>query len=188
MDQPEAIEHFLAGDPDAVQEIRAWLRGTLLGYRSSLGPEIEDLEQEILAQLVRAFREGRFRGQSQLKTYVKSFAHHKAIDRVRALNRHPWISLDEIEPPLTEESIFDQLAQEQQIEIALRVAWEMPEPCQELWQMLGRGMSYREMSQELGVAAGTLRARVMRCRIRALEVRQSICESVYNKTRDRSTK
>ena len=159
--QSEDIQRFLAGDRESVRRIEQWIRGTLLGYRDKLAHEIDDLQQEILAQLIEAFHDGRFRGQSRLKTYVKSFAHHKAIDRLRSLHRRSWTDLDEIDTPVDEVSVFDRLAREQQVEIALRVASRMSEQCRELWQMLGRGMSYREMSREVGVAAGTLRARVM---------------------------
>ena len=188
MPPPEDIQRFLAGDRETVRQIELWIQGTLLGYRDTLGHEIDDLQQEILAQLIQAFREDRFRGQSRLKTYVKSFAHHKAIDRLRALRRHAWTDLDEIDPPVDDSSVFERIDQDQQVEIALRVAAQMSEPCRELWQMLGRGMSYREMSREVGVAAGTLRARVMRCRRQALEIRRTICESAYNKSLGRSTK
>ena len=64
----------------------------------------------------------------------------------------------------------------------------MSEQCRELWQMLGRGMSYREMSREVGLAAGTLRARVMRCRRQAIEIRRTILEDAHNKSSSRSTK
>jgi RNA polymerase sigma factor (sigma-70 family) len=184
----EEIEHFLAGDPDMVGQARSWIRGTLLGYRASLGADIEDLEQEILVQLIEAFRDGRFRGQSGLKTYIKSFAHHKAIDRLRAAGRRQWIGLEDIDPPTSEDSIFDQLEQSQQVEIALRVVQEMPEQCRELWQRLEKGMNYQQMSAELGVAAGTLRARAMRCRQRALEIRRAITEKTHNKNQNRTTK
>jgi DNA-directed RNA polymerase specialized sigma24 family protein len=42
--------------------------------------------------------------------------------------------------------------------------------CQELWRMLHEGLSYKEMSSRVGVAEGTLRVRVHRCRCEALEV------------------
>ncbi len=188
MQDAELIELFLAGDRLAVRRTRSWIQGTLAGYRAGLGHELEDLEQEILVQLIQALREGRFRRQSRLKTYVKSFTHHKAIDRLRAAGRRHWVDIDSIDPPAGEESAFDRLARSQQTEIALQVVAESPEQCRELWRMLEQGLSYKEMSRRLGIAAGTLRARVMRCRQRALQTRRSILEKLYNKTRNRTTK
>jgi DNA-directed RNA polymerase specialized sigma24 family protein len=47
----------------------------------------------------------------------------------------------------------------------------MPESCRELWRMLEQGLRYDEMSRRLGIDAGAVRARVFRCRKRALEAR-----------------
>jgi DNA-directed RNA polymerase specialized sigma24 family protein len=40
--------------------------------------------------------------------------------------------------------------------------------------MVHAGLSYREMSERLGVAEGTLRVRVLRCREKAVAVRAEL--------------
>ena len=42
------------------------------------------------------------------------------------------------------------------------------------WKMIVIGHSYREMSQRLGVAEGTLRVRVLRCREKAVAARHDL--------------
>jgi DNA-directed RNA polymerase specialized sigma24 family protein len=43
--------------------------------------------------------------------------------------------------------------------------------------MVLAGLSYREMSDRTGVAEGTLRVRVLRCRKRAIELRAELLGS-----------
>ena len=42
------------------------------------------------------------------------------------------------------------------------------------WRLIAMGHSYREMSQRMGVAEGTLRVRVLRCREKAVAVRREL--------------
>ncbi len=172
MNDATLISRFLAGDPDVIEQLRVWIRAAFQPYRARLAADLEDLEQEILIDLSGALREDRFRGGSQLRTYVRTYVHHKCIDRLRALSRRQWVDVDELDLPSRAPSAFDELARSETVDLALRVFEEMPEPCRELWTMLQQGMHYREMSRRLGIAEGTLRARVLRCRRRALELRE----------------
>ena len=59
-------------------------------------------------------------------------------------------------------------------DLLTKVLEQVSEECRRLWQMLFAGLSYREMSETLGVKAGALRVRVLRCRKRAVEVRDEL--------------
>lgn len=174
MDDPDLISRLLAGDAEVVERVRVWIRGAFTPYRARLAADLEDLEQEILLLLIRNLREGRFLGTSSLATYTRSLAHHKCIDRLRALSRRDWVDLEALDLPARAPSALDALTRSEAVDLALRVVEEMPESCRELWRMLEQGDSYREMSRLLGLAEGTLRARVLRCRRRALDVRQRL--------------
>jgi RNA polymerase sigma factor (sigma-70 family) len=180
------IDQLLNGDPDVVELVRAWIQAAFIPYRQRLEGDREDLEQEILLQVLEALRAGRFGGQSQLRTYVRTFVHHKAVDRLRAARRREWLDVDSLDLPSPSPSALVEMERFERVDIALRVLEEMPEPCRELWRMLQQGLRYQEMSRRLGIAEGTLRARVLRCRQRALEARQRIfSESAVTKPRDR---
>ena len=170
------ISRLLAGDPEAVASVRAWVRAAFTPYRPRLAEDLEDLEQEILLELTRALRQERFEAKSRLRTYVRTYVHHKCIDRLRAMRRRTWVDVDDLELPSRAPSALDELAKSEATDVALRVYEEMPESCRELWRMLEQGMRYQEMSRRLGVAEGTLRARVLRCRRRALESRDRLLE------------
>lgn len=172
MDEERFVADLVAGEPSAITEARAWIRAGFGAYRTRLAADLEDIEQEILIDLTRALRDGRFQGQCRLRTYVSSFTHHKCIDRLRAIGRRDWMDLEDLELPSRAPSPLDDLVSGERIDVALRIVQEMPEECRELWRMLEQGMRYREMSQRLGVAEGTLRARVLRCRRKALDLRR----------------
>jgi len=174
MDQADLIARLLDGDPEVVEGMRTWIRGAFTPYRARLAAELEDLEQEILLQVTRSLKEGRFHGTSSLATYTRSYTHHKCIDRLRALSRRQWVDIEELELPAREPSPLEAMSRAEAAEIALRVFEQMPESCRELWQMLEQGMSYREMGRRLEVAEGTLRARLLRCRRRALKMRERL--------------
>lgn len=168
------IDRLLDGDPGVVKVLRGWIRATFQPYRARLAPELEDLEQEILLDLTRALREDRFHRRCRLRTYVRTYVHHKAIDRLRARSRHEWVALDDLELPSPAPTALEELSRSEAVELALRVLEQVPDSCRELWQMLQQGMQYREMSRRLGISEGTLRARVLRCRRRALELRAQL--------------
>jgi RNA polymerase sigma-70 factor (ECF subfamily) len=170
----DVIAAFLAGDPTSVGQVRQWIKLAFKGYRQSLGGEFEDLEQEILLELTRDLKESRFRGGSSLGTYVRTYVHHKCIDRLRAGRRRTFLQVEELDLAAPSPSVLESLTGAERVEIALRVAAEMPELCRQLWHMLTEGLSYREMSDRLGWTEGALRARVLRCRRRALEIRRRL--------------
>lgn len=173
MDDSDLISGFLDGRRENVALLRSWIRAAVQSFRSHVAGEVEDLEQEILLELTQALRQESYRRQSQLRTYVRSYAHHKCIDRLRAARRREWVPIEQLEHlPSQGPSAVDTLVKVETTEIALRVVAEMPESCRELWRMLEEGLSYREMSRRLEVKEGALRARVLRCRRRALELRQ----------------
>lgn len=174
MNDNKLIADLLAGVPEAVEQIRSWIRLSLLSYRARLGNLDEDLEQEILIGLLSTLREGGFRGSSQLRTYVRSWVHHKCIDRLRLQERRIWISIEDLELASRQPSSFDQASSKQTVAIALEVVERLSDSCRELFRLILKGASYREMSDQLGVGEGALRARVLRCRRRALELREEI--------------
>ena len=177
----EEISGLLTGDPELIETIRSWVRLSLTPYHDVLGGELDDLEQETLLDLTTALREQRFKGHCSLRTFVRSMAHHKAIDRLRVRSRREFLDISEMDLPEPGRSPIDKLTNEEAVAIALRVQQEMPSRCRELWRFLQEGRSYREMSRHFGVTEGTLRLRVYRCRQRALEMRARFLKGLGRK-------
>jgi RNA polymerase sigma-70 factor (ECF subfamily) len=170
----ERVSRLLAGDEEALAEVRRWTRGALGPYRFRLAAEVEDLEQEVVVELLEALRAGRFEGRSRLSTYVRRMVHHKCLNRLRALRRRPSVDLGDVELVDAEPTPFERSRRREELSLGLRVLAEMPETCRELWGMIETGLSYEAMAERLRVASGTLRVRVHRCRERALALRDRL--------------
>ena len=165
------VAGILSGEEGALSQVRRWVRGAIGPYRFRLAAEIEDIEQEILIDLLKALAAGRFEGRSLLATYVRRMVHHKCLNRLRSRRGRQWVDCSEVELVDPEPTPFERERRRGEFELGLRVLAGMPEPCRELWRMIHRGLSYEAMSERLGVAAGTLRVRVLRCREKALALR-----------------
>jgi len=165
------VAGILSGEEGALSQVRRWVRGAIGPYRFRLAADIEDIEQEILVDLLAALAAGRFEGRSLLATYVRRMVHHKCLNRLRSRRGRQWVDCAEVELVDSEPTPFDRARRRGELELGLRVLAGMPESCRELWTMIHRGLSYEAMGQRLGVAAGTLRVRVLRCREKALALR-----------------
>ncbi len=168
------LERLLAGDEAALAEVRRWVRGAVAPYRSRLAAELEDVEQEVVLGLLEALRAGRFEGRSLLATYVRRMVHHKCLNRLRARRGRRWVDVADVELVDAGPTPFERARRRRDLELGLRVLGEMPEHCRELWAMIHRGLGYEAMGASLGVAAGTLRVRVLRCREKALALRERL--------------
>lgn len=171
------IEGFLAGDREAVQQVRSWIRLAAGRYRRFLANDLEDLEQETLTTLLVKLSSQHFRFASRLETYVSRITHYKCIDRLRARSRRTWVDLEELGLIAAERSAFEAIKSQQDREMAIRVVTSMTRSCQELWSMIRQGLSYLEMARRTGVAPGTLRVRVLRCRQKAIAERERLMAS-----------
>lgn len=165
---------LLGGDAEALAEVRRWIRGALSPYRPRLAPELEDVEQQVVVELLEALAASRFEGRSRLSTYVRRMTHHKCLNRLRGLRGRQWLDVSDLELVDGEPTPFEQTRRRESLDLALRVLARMPEACVELWSMLHRGLGYDEMGERLGVAAGTLRVRVLRCREKAVAERERL--------------
>lgn len=177
------IAGLLAGEASATSAARRWVRGASTPYRARLAGELEDVEQEVLVDLLAALRSGRFEGRSQLSTYVRRIVHHKCLNRIRSQRGRQWVEVGAAELVDPSPSPFELARRRGELDLALRVLAEMPEGCRELWTMIQRGLGYDAMSESLGLAAGTLRVRVLRCREKALALRARMSGETRNENR-----
>jgi RNA polymerase sigma factor (sigma-70 family) len=171
------IDRFLAGEPAAVAEVDGWLGRAASSFRRRLGEQFDDVLQDVRLEVTRLLQEGRFRGDSSLKTYLWRVTAHTCLDRLRAGSRWTFVeydgesvgAADPASPPPRHDRPWTA-----DRDLLLRVLARMEEECRRLWSMLIEGLTYREMSAETGVSEGALRVRVLRCRRRAQEVRDEL--------------
>jgi RNA polymerase sigma factor (sigma-70 family) len=171
------IGRFLAGDPAAVAEVDGWLARAASSYRRRLGDHFDDALQDVRLEATRLLQEGKFRGDSSLKTYLWRVTAHTCLDRLRAGSRWSFVEYDGEIAEAADAVGAGQApprAWYAERDLLLRVLARMEEECRRLWSLLIEGHSYRVMSDETGVSEGALRVRVLRCRGRAQEVRDEL--------------
>jgi RNA polymerase sigma-70 factor (ECF subfamily) len=171
----EVVSSFLRGDADAIGTVDGWISRAAWPYQRRLANRWDDVLQDVRLEVTRLLSQGKFRGESSLRTYLWRVVSHTCLDQIRSQSKWQWADLDVLdqgeEPaaPLTPAELGSE-----DRDLLLRVLARASQECRELWRMVIAGLSYREMSQRLGVAEGTLRVRVLRCREKALASRHDL--------------
>lgn len=173
----EMVTRFLRGETEAVGTVDGWISRAAWPYQRRLADRWEDVLQEVRLEVTRLLGQGKFRGESSLRTYLWRVVSHTCLDQLRAQKKWKWTDLDAMdqEPEGLDPAPSGSARQEDR-DLLLRVLERVSGDCKEMWKMIVAGLSYREMSLRLGTAEGTLRVRVLRCRERALAARRELLE------------
>jgi RNA polymerase sigma factor (sigma-70 family) len=166
---------FAHGDAEAVARVDEWLSRAASPFRRRLAGDWEDVLQEVRVEVLRLLRGGSFRGESSLRTYLWQVTAHTCIDALRRRQRRPLAEPLDVELPLPshEPSPLDRVLRHESRQVLRDVREAVSSDCRELWDLILRGLSYRDMGARLGVSEGTLRVRALRCRRHAAELVRS---------------
>lgn len=169
-DDPAVIREFLAGSLEATSVIDAWIAAALRSASWSAREDWEDLKQEVRMRVLRNLRAGRFHGDSGLRTYVHSIARNAAVDWLRVMRRRrerDGRCVGAIVPAEQDRVISRDLLD--------KLLEGLSDEDRQLLDLVhGQHLSYLEISRLLGVAVGTVKARVFRCRQRLLSQRSKL--------------
>lgn len=181
-EEAEVVARFLRGDSQAVGTVDGWIARAAYPYQRRLSSRWDDVLQDIRMEVIRLLQDGKFRGESSFKTYLWRVVSHTCLDQIRSQERVKWTDLGDdsdtegagaLPASWTPGPAF----RSETKDLLLRVLARVPRDCRELWRMIHAGMSYREMGDRTGVAEGTLRVRVLRCREKATAARAELLES-----------
>ena len=170
----EMASRFLRGETDAIETVDGWISRAAWPYQRRLAHRWDDVLQDIRLEITRLLSQGKFRGESSLRTYLWRVINHTCLDQIRSDSKRQWTDLEELEkgtggPPLDQAP-----ARQEDRDLLWRVLERMSRDCREMWRMILAGLSYRDMSVRLGVAEGTLRVRTLRCREKAIALRTEL--------------
>jgi RNA polymerase sigma factor (sigma-70 family) len=148
-----------------------WIAGAAAPFRRRLGGDWHDLLQEARIEILRLLRNGSWRGDARLRTYVWQVVGHTCLDAMRRLKRRP--PLEPVEPdaplPSADPSPLDLMMDSDSRRLLLNALEAVPADCRDLWRLILSGLTYQQISTQTGVAEGALRVRAHRCRKRAVE-------------------
>lgn len=175
-DSDAFIEAYLNGDAEAVAEVDRWIQGAARSYFRRLASQWDDVLQDVRLEVYKTLSSNQFRGEANLKTYVWRVVNHSCLDLVRKASRWRWTDIEESSEAqeIADRRQLDENLSLSTTDLLTKVMERVSEECRKLWQMIYSGLSYREMSEELEVKEGALRVRVLRCRKRAIEVRDEL--------------
>jgi RNA polymerase sigma factor (sigma-70 family) len=174
-DDRDMVARFLRGEADAVGTVDGWISRAAWPYQRRLADRWDDVLQDVRLEVTRLLAEGKFRGDSSLRTYLWRVVCHTCLDQIRALSKWKWAELDALdqgEGPVGVVQAPTYSGEER--DLLFRVLERVPQECRRMWRMIVAGLSYKEMSLRLKVAEGTLRVRVLRCREKATAMRREI--------------
>ncbi|MEM7355313.1 MAG: sigma-70 family RNA polymerase sigma factor [Acidobacteriota bacterium] len=175
------VTEFLHGDPEAADTIARWIRQATGRYRDRLPTEWPDLLQDLLLEVTSVLRQGTFRGDCTLRTFVWRIAHYRCLNRIRDLARRPESELADVAQHVPDPArpVLERLVDRESEDLLRRFLDTISTDCRRMWRLILAGRSYREMSREIGVSEGALRVRVLRCRKKALAQWRSWLESTH---------
>src|SRR5947209_20564259 len=179
----DMVARFLRGETEAVGTVDGWISRAAWPYHRRLADHWDDVLQDVRLEVTRLLGQGKFRGESSLRTYLWRVVSHTCLDQLRALSKWKWADLEVLEQgegPAG--AVHAPESNREDRDLLLRVLQRVSPDCRQMWRMIVAGLSYKEMSLRLNVAEGTLRVRVLRCREKAASLRQEILRRTGDST------
>ena len=93
----EVVDRFLRGERDAISTVDAWISRAAWPYQRRLSNRWDDVLQDVRLEVTRLLGQGKFRGDSSLKTYLWRVVSHTCLDQLRAQSKWQWEDLDDLE-------------------------------------------------------------------------------------------
>ena len=85
---------FLRGETDAVGTVDGWIARAAWPYQRRLANRWDDVLQDVRLEVTRLLSQGKFRGESSLKTYLWRVVSHTCLDQIRSQSKWQWADLD----------------------------------------------------------------------------------------------
>ena len=94
----EVVSRYLRGDAEAVGTIDGWISRAAWPYQRRLANRFDDVLQDVRLEVTRLLGQGKFRGESSLRTYLWQVVSHTCLDQLRSARgtgREAGLSCDE---------------------------------------------------------------------------------------------
>lgn len=160
----ELVQAMVAGDPQALEDLYIRHGSSLLIYLvGQLGQR--ELAEEVLQDVMLAAWQAapRFRGESQVRTWLFSIARHRALN---ARRRSPAPdAMQELDRLAGDSQPADLVEQQDTLESIARAIRELPEEQRETVELVFfHELSGPEVAEIMGVAPGTVKSRLHRAK------------------------
>lgn len=178
MSTDAVISGFLRGERECHAQVDRWILEVLGHRRFSLGPDLDDVAQEVRRKLLLSFRAERFRGEASLRTYVWKAAQRAVIDHARARRRRSSLPLEALPPLPAADTADSGLTERDRREVFRRVMETLDAECRRLWALIAfEELPYAEIALRLGTTEGNVKVRALRCRAKASAIARALVTS-----------
>src|SRR6185295_6465662 len=90
----------------------------------------DDVLQDVRLEVTRLLTEGKFRGESSLRTYLWRVVSHTCLDQLRAQSKWKWADLDDLDPADEPAGVAPTIPSRQEDkDLLLRVLDRVPQDC-----------------------------------------------------------
>lgn len=130
-----------------------------------------DIAQEVLSLMLQNLREGKFKGNSTISTYLYRITANVCLNKRRQLRLVKFVDVKGIELAAEGSDPDFNILEREKRQLAAKIIRNLPDNCRELWRMMFWGRrNYSEIAHLLGVKEVTVRERMSRCRKMAREM------------------
>lgn len=121
---------------------------------------IDDVVQETYIKAYKSLSNGKFRGESELSTYLYKIARNESLKANKSLEKEER-KLEKLKNEPLQNSDYKSIFSMERI---MKLIGIMPDPYAEVLQRQIQGKSFGEISVELGISGGTVKSRAFRGR------------------------
>lgn len=175
-DDRRLIARYLSGDRAAIRWVDGWIDAVLAEGFRALRRDWDDLRQEIRFRVFRNLSRGHFHGQAAFRTYVHRIAKNVCIDSSRkAYRRRERLTADLVHPPPRFSGPDSSDAATAARDVVAEILRGLrPEERRMVRMVFCEHYSYREVARRLGIAEGTVKSRLSRCKQKILRRRRQL--------------
>ncbi|MEL7535245.1 MAG: sigma-70 family RNA polymerase sigma factor [Bacteroidota bacterium] len=128
-----------------------WQRPKHLGINNEAA---RDAYTDAVLVVIQHLRQGRFRGESSLYTYLRKIFFNKCIDVSRKKTTPIYEDPELVFPTLADKSqeILNKIFQKEEVNRVMQAMQQLGERCQELLQLIGEGFKLKEITTMMDFA------------------------------------
>ncbi|MGH9869749.1 MAG: RNA polymerase sigma factor [Candidatus Polarisedimenticolia bacterium] len=166
----QTVQEYLSGKPIAVAQVDRWIRDELRAHFPVLKTEADDVCQVVHGKLFGILRDGAFRYESSLRTFVSRVTRFSALDHIRRRYRDPlWSTQGEGPAAARQGNPYRSLMSLEKGALLGQILVHASGECRQLWHLaFVEELSYDDIARRLNLAPGTIKSRMSRCRQRVM--------------------
>jgi len=170
----QTVKNYLSGNKEANQLIDKYIQTAFSRWQHKFGFETDDIISDVRFKIFVSLKNGDFRSDAKLETYINRIVNHTCIDMKRYTKKFTSNEIFDILPTHLfnpeKETELKQVAR-----LVFRVLRQLPRECITMWRMhLYQNMNYSEIGKTMGKSEGNIRRRIWACRETAKEFRGKI--------------